>query len=67
MGDIVNLRQVRKTLARANAEKKAAENRVIFGQTKAEKSLRKAEEKRADKVLAAGRIDNPEKDPGSNR
>ena len=37
--DIVNLRNVRKVKARADAEKQADENRVKFGRSKAEKSL----------------------------
>ncbi|MHC5652716.1 DUF4169 family protein [Stappia sp. ICDLI1TA098] len=36
-GEIVNLRQARKARARAERETKAAENRVLFGRTKAEK------------------------------
>lgn len=35
--DIINLRKARKTKARQDAEKRAAENRVVYGRTKAEK------------------------------
>ena len=35
--DIVNLRRARKTKARAEREQQAAENRVRFGRTKAER------------------------------
>ena len=38
MGDVVNLRQARKQRARADKDKKAAENRVRFGRTKAERT-----------------------------
>ncbi|MPT48673.1 MAG: DUF4169 family protein [Sphingobium sp.] len=37
MGDVINLRQARKHVVRKAAEKKAAENRVLYGRTKAEK------------------------------
>jgi Domain of unknown function (DUF4169) len=43
MGDIVNLRHVRKARARAEKAEVAAENRARFGRTKAEKSRDKAE------------------------
>ena len=39
MAEIVNLRQARKQKARAEKEARAAENRVSFGRTKAEKKL----------------------------
>ena len=58
MATVINLRLARKTKARSEAEKQAAENRAKFGQTKAEKKQRKAEEARADKVHEAGRIEN---------
>ncbi len=41
--DIVNLRQFRKSKARAERDAKAEQNRVKFGRTKAEKKLQKAE------------------------
>ena len=52
MAEIINLRQARKARARAEAEKAAADNRVKFGRTKAEKTLAKAE-----KALQNRRID----------
>jgi hypothetical protein len=39
MTEVVNLRQARKRKARADRESKAAENRVAFGRTKAERRL----------------------------
>lgn len=42
MNDIVNLRRARKNKARALAEREAAENRIQFGRTKAEKTQTKA-------------------------
>jgi hypothetical protein len=47
MAELVNLNRARKAKARADSETKAAENRVRFGQTKAEKRLAKAQ---ADKA-----------------
>lgn len=38
MGDLVNLNKARKARAKAEAEKKAADNRAKFGMTKAEKT-----------------------------
>lgn len=42
-GKIVNLRQVRKGKARAEAEEKAASNRAKFGRSKAEKAREAAD------------------------
>lgn len=61
---IINLRQARKKRARAEAERQAQENRIRFGQTKAEKQVRKAEEARRNRLHEAGRI---EPDPDPNR
>lgn len=60
MAEIINLRMARKARARDVAAKQADENRVKFGQTKAEKQTRKAEEARAKRALDAGRIEKPE-------
>ncbi len=49
--DIVNLRQFRKSKARAEKDAKAEENRVKFGRTKAEKQLQKAEKEMAFRQL----------------
>ncbi len=46
MADIVNLRKARKDKARADKEKKAAENRVAFGRTK----KREARDRRTERV-----------------
>ena len=47
----INLNKARKQKKRVDAEKKAAENRVKFGRTKAEKSAQKSETDRANKGL----------------
>lgn len=43
MGELVNLRRVRKSVARSKAETEAAENRCKFGRTKAERAAQAAE------------------------
>ena len=53
MADIVNLRMVRKNKLRDEKSKLADANRVKFGQSKAEKNLRKAEAERAEKAQTA--------------
>ena len=39
MGEVINLRQVRKAKARAEDEQKAASNRLQFGRRKEDKEL----------------------------
>jgi len=60
MAEIINLRMARKAKARSEAEKKAEANRAKFGQTKAEKTVRKLEETRASRAHEAGRLEKPE-------
>ncbi len=43
MGEIVNLKLARKRKARAEKDGRAAENRILFGRTKAEKQQTEAE------------------------
>jgi hypothetical protein len=58
--DIVNLRTARKAKTRAERDKAAADNRVAFGRTKAEKKATEAERRRAVEALEAHRRDDPE-------
>jgi hypothetical protein len=51
MGDIVNLRQQRKRKARAQKEQAAAENRVRFGVTKAERERNAATKAKDERSL----------------
>ena len=60
MAEIINLRQARKNKARAGKEARAAENRVTFGHTKAEKTLTKAEQDLAKSRLEAHKRDSDE-------
>jgi hypothetical protein len=63
MGDVVNLRQFRKTKARSEKETQAEQNRLSHGRTKAEKSLTTALNDKAEKILDQGRLEKPQKDP----
>ena len=56
--DIVNLRKVRKAKARAEAGVKAAENRVRFGRTKAERRLEEARSALDERQIEALRRDD---------
>ncbi len=58
MADIVNLRMARKARARAENETTAAANRLKFGVSKPEKSLRAAHQQLDDKRLDAHQRDD---------
>jgi hypothetical protein len=62
MGDVINLRQFRKTRARAEKEKSAEQNRLSFGRTKAEKDLTRARNEKAEKTLDHGRLEKPDEE-----
>lgn len=56
-GEIVNLRKARKARARSEAEARAAENRVLFGRTKAERKALETEQDRARRTIDGHRIE----------
>lgn len=58
MGDVINLNRYRKLRAKGDAERRAEENRVKFGRTKAEKANDRREEERRDDDLAGKQRDN---------
>lgn len=58
MADIVNLRQQRKTKARAEKAKRATDNRIRFGRTKAEKRRSRAVEALEARRHDAGKLDD---------
>ncbi len=58
-GDVVNLRQFRKTKQRVEKERQAEQNRLTFGRTKAEKTLTTALNDKAERALDEGRIEKP--------
>ncbi len=60
MAEIINLRKARKAKTRVEREAVAAENRVAFGRTKAEKQRAKAEQQLAGRKLDAHRRDEAE-------
>lgn len=60
MAEIINLRQARKTLKRAEAERLAAENRLKHGRTKVEKRAETAERHRQEALLDGARREQPE-------
>ena len=51
MGEVVNLRQMRKTRDRVQKASQAAENRVKHGRSKAEKALEQARRDAARRTL----------------
>ena len=58
--EIVNLRLARKRKARGARETQAAENRAVFGQTKAEKSASAAEKDLVERAHRAHRRQSEE-------
>lgn len=60
MGDIVNLKEFRKARTRAEAEARAAENRVRFGRTKGERRRQAQEDSRAQRELDQAKIERTE-------
>jgi hypothetical protein len=62
MAEIVNLNRFRKAKTRADEKRQAAENRVAFGRTKAEKVADKAERERAARALDGVKRDETGKD-----
>jgi hypothetical protein len=57
MGDVVNLRRVRKRTAREQSATQADANRLRFGRTKSERELDQRRINRAGEVLDQHRID----------
>lgn len=57
--ETVNLRRARKDRTRAEREAKAAENRRVFGRTKAEKDKAAAERGQAERLIEGHRRDRP--------
>ena len=59
MGEVVNLRRVRKEKTRKQAEAKADANRIAFGRSRIERELTEAEKAIAERNLAGHRLDTP--------
>lgn len=70
--EIINLNKFRKARDKADAEKRAEQNRVRYGRTKAEKDLAASEERAKERILDGAERssrtvgdDDGEIDPGS--
>jgi Domain of unknown function (DUF4169) len=59
MGEVVNLRMVRKAKGRLASEAKADQNRLRFGQGKSEKLRTTAELRKLNRLLDGGKLDTP--------
>lgn len=59
MGDVVNLRAVRKAKARVSREVEAQANRAKFGRTKGEKPREAQEAERAARQLDGAKREEP--------
>lgn len=59
MGDVVNLRSVRKAKARASREVEAQANRAKFGRTKGDKLRQAQDAERAAKLLDGAKREEP--------
>lgn len=62
MADIINLRQVRRRKAREADTAQAAENRVRFGRTKAQRQADEIERNRAERQLDGAKIEGASED-----
>ena len=51
MAEVVNLRTARKARQRSEREALAASNRAKFGQSKAEKAMRRLDEARSERII----------------
>ena len=60
MGEVVNLRRARKGRDRQCKEAEAAENRIAFGMTKAERRRLHSEREKAERGLDGHRLDRPD-------
>lgn len=63
MAELINFNKVRKAKARADAERQAAENRVKFGRTKAQRQLDAA--RAADDAAKLDRLRREPPEPSS--
>jgi uncharacterized protein DUF4169 len=62
LGEIVNLRQARKQKRRRSDEAAAAQNRALFGRSKAERLLADREKAKQTREIEAHRIARPDAD-----
>jgi hypothetical protein len=62
VSEIVNLRHARKQKARERQQAAGAQNRIVFGRSKAEKRLIESERALAEASLDARRLTRPDAD-----
>ena len=62
MAEIVNLRRARKLKERERQQAEAAQNRAVFGRSKAEKNLIESKRALAEASLDARRLAKPDGD-----
>lgn len=60
MADLINLNKVRKRAQREQHAKKAEQNRVLHGRSKAEQQLDEARQEKAARLLDAHRLNDGE-------
>ncbi len=60
MSEVINLNKTRKAKARTQKEKKASQNRLLFGRTKAEKKTDLLNAKRAEKNIDGHKLSTEE-------
>jgi ribosomal protein S2 len=58
MGDVINLRKVRKQAKKREDAERAAANRIVHGRTKAERDLQARNADRLDRHLEGHKIDS---------
>ena len=58
MGELINLRRVKKYKQRSETEKSAAANRVVHGTPKELREAVEAEKRRIERTLGAHKIEN---------
>jgi hypothetical protein len=67
MGDVVNLRAIRKRAERQRSEKRAAEARVFHGMSKADRALARLNREKIRRELEEHRIETGEADEIAGR
>jgi hypothetical protein len=61
MGPVVNLRTVRKQAKRRRDEQEAAQNRLAYGRSKAQKALQRSQSDKAQRILDRHRVERKDR------
>ena len=61
LGDIVNLKRFRKTLARNEADRQASANRALFGRSRADREHDEREQQKLNDVLDQHQIEDKDR------